>query len=166
MASREAEIRNAIGLMRAEDARNNYGNYKVAIEVLEEFLKGKLNLAQKPVCWEYRHLGSHPQAADYGKWSEWQKVEPRNVYTSTVEDRVAEIQAYIAQGQKYELRALYVEASAQSPRDPVCPRCDGTGDVHSPTGEWRGKCDCSPPPEPPKKDPPYVRKNFNDWRNP
>lgn len=54
----------------------------------------------------------------------------------------------------------------QGPRDPVCPRCDGSGDVHSLTGEWRGECDCSPPTEAPKKDPPYVRKNDNDRRNP
>lgn len=26
--------------------------------------------------------------------------------------------------------------------EPSCPYCDGTGDVHSPTGEWRGICKC------------------------
>lgn len=23
-----------------------------------------------------------------------------------------------------------------------CPHCDGTGDVHTPAGEWRGRCVC------------------------
>ena len=33
---------------------------------------------------------------------------------------------------------LYLAAGAQE----RCQHCDDTGDVHSPDGEWRGKCDC------------------------
>lgn len=33
---------------------------------------------------------------------------------------------------------VYLAAGAQ----PRCPHCDGTGDVHSIDGEWRGVCDC------------------------
>ncbi len=36
-----------------------------------------------------------------------------------------------------EEMGLYNEAPAQR-----CPYCDDTGDVHTPTGEWRGRCTC------------------------
>lgn len=29
--------------------------------------------------------------------------------------------------------------------DADCPHCDGTGDVHRPDGEWRGRCNCAQP---------------------
>src|SRR5690606_4801214 len=29
--------------------------------------------------------------------------------------------------------------------DADCPHCDGTGDVHRPDGEWRGRCNCDQP---------------------
>ena len=29
-----------------------------------------------------------------------------------------------------------------------CPHCDDTGDVHAPTGEWRGRCACEATPAP------------------
>lgn len=33
-------------------------------------------------------------------------------------------------------------AAAPQPQPERCKYCDGTGDVHSITGEWRGVCDC------------------------
>lgn len=59
------------------------------------------------VGWEYRHRETHPQTVNYGQWSEWQRVTPRNPHISTVEDAVREFQEYIAQGYSYELRTLY-----------------------------------------------------------
>jgi len=70
-------------------------------------------LAQQaqPVYWEWRHLGSNQHAADFGQWSQWQKVEARSLL-STVEDELQEFRRYIADGHKYELRALYTTPPA------------------------------------------------------
>jgi hypothetical protein len=62
----------------------------------------------EPVYWEYRHKESHPQTVNYGQWSEWERLIPRNGL-ETVESRVAEIQSYIDRDYSYELRALYAE---------------------------------------------------------
>lgn len=37
--------------------------------------------------------------------------------------------------------ALGVEVEVKAPAQ-RCPYCDDTGDVHTPTGEWRGRCTC------------------------
>jgi len=60
--------------------------------------------AAEPAAWEWRHLDTTNTP---NTWSEWARVEPRNRFTDTVDDRVREFQAYIEQGYKYELRALY-----------------------------------------------------------
>lgn len=40
----------------------------------------------------------------------------------------------------------HVEGCALTQPQPACGRCDNTGDIHTPTGEWRGVCpDCTPP---------------------
>ena len=67
--------------------------------------------AQEPVYWEWRRLGSNQHAADFGQWSQWQKVEARSLL-STVEDELQEFRRYIADGYKYELRALYTTPPA------------------------------------------------------
>ena len=67
-----------------------------------------------PVYWEYRTF--YEDNTSTPGWGEWQRVEARNPYTTTVEDHVAEIQHYIDNGYKYELRALY---TATQP----CARC-------------------------------------------
>jgi hypothetical protein len=43
----------------------------------------------------------------------------------------------IAIGTPTQVRALLAAEV-----DKRCPHCDGTGDVHTPTGEWRGACSC------------------------
>ena len=53
----------------------------------------------------------------------------------------------IGDGYKTALHCPSVEAWDVEPdADPIhcapCPYCDGTGDVHSPDGEWRGVCTC------------------------
>ena len=65
----------------------------------------------EPVYWEWRHLSTHPDTVDFGKWSEWKRVEARSAI-HTIEDALAEFRAYIAQGYKYELRALYTPSDA------------------------------------------------------
>lgn len=39
------------------------------------------------------------------------------------------------------VRARAAISAAEAAQRP-CPYCDGTGDVHSRTGEWRGVCSC------------------------
>lgn len=76
----------------------------------------------EPVYWEWRHLSTHPDTVDFGKWSEWKRVEARSAI-HTIDDALAEFRAYIAHGYKYELRALYTtqqptqatQAEAQQP---------------------------------------------------
>ena len=65
----------------------------------------------EPVYWEWRHLSTHPNTVDFGQWSEWQRVEARNAI-HTIEGALAEFRTYIAQGYKYELRALYTPSNA------------------------------------------------------
>ena len=69
--------------------------------------------AAEPAMWQYRAY--YDTCAGDGKpgWGAWEEVVPRNVYTETVADRVREIQAYIEQGKRYELRALYATPSPQ-----------------------------------------------------
>lgn len=63
-----------------------------------------------PIGWEYRWYDSNPNTVTYGKWSEWERVVPRNQYIGTVEDTVREIQFYIDNNMgKYELRQLFVK---------------------------------------------------------
>lgn len=69
-------------------------------------LQARAQVQGEPVYWEWRHLSTHPNTVDFGQWSEWQRVEARNPIF-TAEDALAEFRAYIAQGYKYELRALY-----------------------------------------------------------
>lgn len=69
---------------------------------------------QEPVAWEWRAFDTHPQTVTSGQWSEWKRVEPHNIYMSTVQDRVNEIQRYIDDGYRYELRALYTAPPLQS----------------------------------------------------
>lgn len=68
----------------------------------------------EPVYWEWRHQGSHPDAVDFGQWSEWKRVEPRSLL-HTVDDALREFKGYIARGHKYELRALYTHPAPGVP---------------------------------------------------
>ena len=70
----------------------------------------------EPVYWEWRHLSTHPDTVDFGKWSEWKRVEARSAI-HTIEDALAEFRAYIARGHKYELRALYTHPAPSVPAD-------------------------------------------------
>ena len=72
----------------------------------------------EPVYWEWRHLSTHPDTVDFGQWSEWKRVEARSAI-HTIEDALAEFRAYIAQGYKYELRALYDHPAPSVPADVV-----------------------------------------------
>ena len=74
-------------------------------------LQARAQVQGEPVCWEWRHLSTHPDTVDFGKWSEWKRVEARSAI-HTIEDALAEFRAYIAQGYKYELRALYTPSDA------------------------------------------------------
>ena len=74
----------------------------------------------EPVYWEWRHLSTHPDTVDFGKWSEWKRVEARSAI-HTIEDALAEFRAYIAQGYKYELRALYDHPAPSVPDEKPLP---------------------------------------------
>lgn len=82
--------------------------YVIKPEEVVEFATALLAEIQKqnePVYFEWRHCDTSNDPK--GIWSEWKKVEPRNAYVNTVEDSVAEFDAYIVQGYRYELRKLY-----------------------------------------------------------
>lgn len=91
----------------------------------------------EPVYWEWRHQGSHPDAVDFGQWSEWKRVEPRSAI-HTVEDALNEFRGYIARGHKYELRAIYTHpapSAAVTPepvvsRNPFASRCYTMSESH------------------------------------
>jgi hypothetical protein len=40
------------------------------------------------------------------------------------------------------LKSLAGQAARSKIPAATCEYCDGTGDVHSADGEWRGRCDC------------------------
>ena len=69
--------------------------------------------SQEPVMWQYRSWFAENTGTP--GWSEWAEVKARNAYTGTVMDSVREFQHYIAQGYKYEIRALYVATPAPAP---------------------------------------------------
>lgn len=68
----------------------------------------------EPVYWEWRHLGNNQFAADFGQWSEWKRVEARSPIF-TAEDELRTLRRYIADGYKYELRALYTHPAPSEP---------------------------------------------------
>jgi len=79
-------------LLTSEQARKMFESMKDAIG--------------KPVLWQYRHFENEKSCTP--GWSNWEEVKPRNWYMDpTAEHMVAEIQAYIDAGYKYELRSLY-----------------------------------------------------------
>lgn len=61
----------------------------------------------KPVAWEYRWFDQN-----HNKWEEWERVEQRG--SETAESRLADLQAYIRDGYKYELRALYLASEVDA----------------------------------------------------
>ena len=98
-----------------EDCDKDFLNLKqfVRLDMAIQALRTAIQQAEaqqpvtgEPVYWEWRHLSTHPDTVDFGKWSEWKRVEARSAI-HTVDDALAEFRAYIAQGYKYELRALY-----------------------------------------------------------
>ena len=79
-------------------------------------LQARAQAQGEPVYWEWRHQGSHPDAVDFGQWSEWKRVEPRSAL-HTVEDALNEFRGYITRGHKYELRSLYTHPAPGVPDD-------------------------------------------------
>lgn len=64
----------------------------------------------EPALWQWRF---YDETNERG-WTAWEEVKPRNQYTDTVADKVRELRAYIADGYKYELRALYATPPTES----------------------------------------------------
>lgn len=92
-------------------------NVTAAIEALRTAIQqaeAQQPVTGEPVYWEWRHLSTHPDTVDFGKWSEWKRVEARSAI-HTIEDALAEFRAYIAHGYKYELRALYTRPAPSAP---------------------------------------------------
>jgi hypothetical protein len=67
---------------------------------------------QEPVYWEWRWFDESPYTVTSGQWSEWRRVETRSAL-QTLDDAVAEFKTYIANGYRYELRALYLAPQPQ-----------------------------------------------------
>lgn len=61
----------------------------------------------QPVAWEYREF--HGDNTVTPGWGKWQRVESEKWAGRPVESVLADIREFIAQGYKYELRALYTE---------------------------------------------------------
>lgn len=100
---------------------NCIGDYITAVvDVFKERLAAQQPATGEPVYWEWRHLSTHPDTVDFGKWSEWKRVEARSAI-HTIEDALAEFRAYIAQGYKYELRALYDHPAPSVPDEKPLP---------------------------------------------
>lgn len=59
------------------------------------------------IGWEFRTL--HNENTAKPGWSAWERVLPRNDNTSTAEDMMREIEGYIADGYKYQIRDLYAK---------------------------------------------------------
>lgn len=93
---------------------------------LAENLQARAPVQGEPVYWEWRHLSTHPDTVDFGKWSEWKRVEARSAI-HTIDDELAEFRTYIAQGHKYELRALYTTPQPAAGEPVMDVRCEGCG---------------------------------------
>ena len=90
-----------------EDDVRHLNDWAIEMSLLvEQYALSQQPATGVPVYWEWRHLSTHPDTVDFGQWSEWKRVEARSAI-HTIEDALAEFRAYIAQGYKYELRALY-----------------------------------------------------------
>lgn len=81
---------------------------------------------QQPVAWEWRWFDASPYTVTSGQWSEWKRVEPRNSLC-TLDDALNEFRAYIANGLRYELRAIYTAPQPAKPAEQEPVR-----------GEWQG----------------------------
>ena len=57
--------------------------------------------------WEYRTYYGEDTVTP--GWAEWEPVKARNTRMMTDEDAMKEIEGYIANGYKYEIRDLYVK---------------------------------------------------------
>ena len=68
---------------------------------------------QEPVKFEYRWKDTNPNTVTSDQYTQWMEIAPRNIYTDTVQDRVAEMQRYIDKGYAYEIRVLYLAPGAQ-----------------------------------------------------
>lgn len=104
-----------------DEAQAEQQNARISLAVLRaESLVSSWDAQQPatgvPVYWEWRHLSTHPDTVDFEKWSEWKRVEARSAI-HTIEDALAEFRTYIAQGYKYELRALYTHPAPSVPGD-------------------------------------------------
>lgn len=66
------------------------------------------------------------------------------------EEATLEIESALSRADDYVTAWRWALGTVRSPAlpapeqvaDPTCAHCNGTGDVHSLTGEWRGSCDC------------------------
>lgn len=98
-----------------EDDVRHLNDWAIEMSLLvERYTLPQQPATGEPVYWEWRHLSTHPDTVDFGKWSEWKRVEARSAI-HTIDDALAEFRAYIATGYKYELRALYTHTAPSVP---------------------------------------------------
>jgi len=96
-----------------EMAVHGRAEMRAALRQLSDALRAALaEQPAQPVAWEWRWFDTSPYTVTSGQWSEWKRVEPRNSLC-TLDDALNEFRAYIANGLRYELRAIY---TAPQPR--------------------------------------------------
>lgn len=99
-------------------ARRGDGYDSSHMQLMWDAWQARTQVQGEPVYWEWRHLGNNQFAADFGQWSEWKRVEARSPIF-TAEDEIRTLRRYIADGYKYELRALYDHPAPSVPADAV-----------------------------------------------
>lgn len=86
---------------------------------------------QEPVAYQQR---TRPNWMDETCWTPWEDCSKSEAEDCWNRPRVHDW--------LYEARAIYTTPLAQPAPVQRCTSCDGTGDVHDQTGEWRGTCHC------------------------
>ncbi|AFX93646.1 hypothetical protein G646_gp178 [Serratia phage phiMAM1] len=86
-----------------ENKKENEKQISQAERQYAAILMDFLPVVQNPVGYECRFYDTMNE-----RWGDWEPVRARGIL-HTVMDRVKEIQYYIEQGYRYELRALYAE---------------------------------------------------------
>lgn len=96
------------------------------------------------------HTGEVPGSTQQAVWNAIHKTQARHLglikavvdFLASVDDqhnsKDVPLKFTVPYGAVNALRAALEGQEAAKP----CQYCDGTGDVHTPTGEWRGRCTC------------------------
>jgi hypothetical protein len=88
------------------------------------------------------HAAAHIALAE-GDYDSQDDIKPLNDRCEKADESLAEHMAHMRDGiYGFRTRRDRALATPTPPQPEHCPHCDGTGDVHSIDGEWRGRCTC------------------------